>query len=79
MQDKIQPYLNKLLEFIQRKRINSNISLDELEKKCNEAGLKIKSGTLSKIEKGEVIPNTDTLFTILHALDCKIEIDNKYL
>ncbi|PWN62404.1 hypothetical protein C1631_022835 [Chryseobacterium phosphatilyticum] len=75
MQKDISMYLNKITDILQRKRINQNISVEDLVKKCNEAGLNISSDTILKLEKGQYIPNSDQLFIILTALGSEIEIE----
>lgn len=76
MSDNIQPYLNNITDILQRKRINQNITLQDLEKRCHDLGLKISSDTILKIEEGKYIPKTDQLFIILSALGSDIKIDD---
>ncbi|MBD3906758.1 MULTISPECIES: helix-turn-helix domain-containing protein [Chryseobacterium] len=68
--------LDKITDILQRKRINENLSLYELENKTSSLGLKISAGTIQKIEKGEIIPKIDQLLILLSALGSEIEISS---
>lgn len=75
MYKNIKPSLDKINDLLQRKRVNQNISLKEIEEKTSNLGLKISSETIEKIELGHIIPKIDQLIILLSALGCELEID----
>lgn len=64
-----------LIEIFQRKRINKNLTLEDLENLTFSHGLKINSYTIMKIENGDISPNLDQLIVLLKALECNLNID----
>ncbi len=75
MHENIKPSLDKINDILQRKRVNQNISLKEVEEKTLKLGLKISSETIEKIELGHIIPKIDQLIILLTALGSELEID----
>lgn len=64
-----------LLEIFQRKRINKNLTLEDIENLTFSHGLRINSYTIMKIENGDLSPNLDQLIVLLKALECNLKID----
>ncbi|PWN59160.1 helix-turn-helix domain-containing protein [Chryseobacterium oncorhynchi] len=64
-----------LLEIFQRKRINKNLTLEDIENLTFSHGMKINSYTIMKIENGDISPNLDQLIILLKALECNLNID----
>lgn len=64
-----------LLEIFQRKRINKNLTLEDIENLTFSHGMKINSYTIMKIENGDISPNLDQLIILLKALECSLKID----
>lgn len=76
MYENIKPSLDKINDVLQRKRVNQNISLKEIEERTINRGLKISAETIEKIELGHIIPKIDQLIILLSALGIELEIDS---
>lgn len=79
MNENLKKIKENVAGIIQKKRINSDFSLEDLSSKVNEVGVKISKNTLERIELGAISPNSEQLYSIFIALNCKIEIDSEII
>lgn len=79
MSEKVKEIKEKIANFIQKKRVNSDISIQDLSIKSHELGVSMSKNTLERIETGAISPNPEQLYTILVVLGCNLQIDKEII
>lgn len=73
------PIKEKLAEILQRKRIQSGMSKEDLVEKMHSAGVKMSLKTYERIEDGNYYPTLETFLMLLKVLNCQLIIDGENL
>lgn len=73
------PIKEKFAEILQRKRIQSEITKEELVEKMHNVGVKMSVKTYERIENGNFYPTLETFCMLLKVLNCQLTIDGENL
>lgn len=71
------PIKESLNDIIQRKRVQSGISIDDLIEKITMHDIKMSKKTYDRIENGNLYPTLEQFFIILKVLNCEVTINNE--